>query len=68
MQDVFAVLNASIGFLFQKQAPFEAGLASLEKSDPALAEYLRRTRTWSERLLDCRNAVEHEAWILPRVA
>jgi len=35
--------------------------------DPLLAEYLRQTRTWSERLLKSRNAIEHEGWMLPRV-
>ncbi len=67
MQDVAAVLRADIGFLFQKQAAFEAGIAALEKSDPALADYLRQARTWSERLLDARNAVEHKGWTLPRI-
>ena len=68
MQDVAAILNVNIGFLFQKQAQFEAGLAGSEGSDPALAEYLRQTRAWSQPLLDCRNAVEHDGWILPRIA
>ena len=67
MQGVAGVLGVNIGFLFQKQAAFEAGLATLAASDPALAAYLRQARTWSERLLDARNAVEHEGWTLPRV-
>jgi hypothetical protein len=49
MQDVAAVLGVNIGFLFQKQAAFDAGVAALQASDPALAEYLRQARTvWSE--------------------
>jgi hypothetical protein len=68
MQEVAAVLGVNIGFLFQKQAAFEAGVAALQASDPALADYLRQARTvWSELLQDARNAVEHEGWTLPRV-
>jgi hypothetical protein len=68
MQDVATVFGVNIGFLFQKQAAFDAGIASLHASDPALAEYLRLARTvWSEMLQDARNAVEHEGWTLPRV-
>ena len=68
MQDVANVMGVNIGFLFQKQAAFEAGIAALEASDPALAAYLRQARTWSERLVNVRNAVEHEGWTLPHVA
>ena len=67
MQDVANLLNVNIGFLFQKQAAFEAGLAALQKSDPALADYLRQARVWFERLQGARNAVEHEGWTLPPV-
>jgi hypothetical protein len=62
------VLGVNIGFLFQKQAVFEAGIGALEGSDPALAAYLRHARTWSERLVNARNAVEHDGWTLPHVA
>lgn len=68
MQEVAAVLQVNIGFLFQKQAAFEAGIAALEKFDRPLADYLRQARTWSERLVDARNAVEHDGWTLPRIA
>ena len=68
MQDVAAVLGVNIGFLFQKQAAFEAGVATLQASDHALADYLRQARAvWSELLQDARNAVEHEGWTLPAV-
>jgi hypothetical protein len=67
MKDVANVLGVNFGFLFQKQAPFEAGIAALEASDPALAAYLRQARTWSERLVNARNAVEHDGWTLPHV-
>lgn len=67
MQSVAAELGVNIGFLFQKQGPFDAGLAALTAADPALATYVRETRQWSERLVGRRNAIEHENWRLPDV-
>jgi len=67
MQGVAAELQVNVGFLFQKQAPFEAGVAALQASNPQLADYLRQTRQWSEVLVGRRNAVEHEGWRLPDV-
>jgi hypothetical protein len=66
MQNVTGALQMNIGFLFQKPAPFAKGVAALAVTDAALADYLQLTRTsWSERLLQSRNAVEHEGWTLP---
>jgi hypothetical protein len=67
MQDVANSLGVNIGFLFKKPAAFVSGLAALQASDPDLAEYLRQARQWSERLVDCRNAIEHSASALPRM-
>lgn len=68
MQDIAALLGADIGFLFQKQPAFEAGLERLRQSDPALADYVAQARTrWSESLQAARNAVEHNGWTLPAV-
>ncbi len=68
MQKLASHLQLDIGFLFQRQVLFERGLAGLRQTDRALADYLRETReTWSERLLDCRNAIEHDGWTLARV-
>ncbi len=67
MQAVAKKLHVNIGFLFQNKAGFDSGIAVLEKMDPDLAEYLRKTRDWSERLLRRRNSVEHEGWIMPPV-
>lgn len=66
MQNVTAVLNVNIGFFFQKPASFARGIATLEGTDPSLAQYLRQARTWSERLIKARNDVEHEGWVLPK--
>lgn len=44
MQKLAAELHVQIGFLFQKQVAFDAGLAVLETTDPALAAYLRQVR------------------------
>lgn len=67
MQEMANVLHIDIGFLFKKQGTFENGLKILEKDDPHLASYLKETRTWSEQLINSRNAFEHEGWILPKV-
>ena len=67
MQNLARDLQTDIGFLFQRQSSFNTGLADLKSTDPLLGEYLRQTRTWSEPLLNNRNAIEHEGWILPRV-
>jgi hypothetical protein len=67
MQRLTREAQVNIGFLFQDKGAFQTGLAALETRDPVLAEYLRQTRTWSERLMKSRIAVEHEGWILPRI-
>lgn len=67
MQEVTKALGKDIGFLFMKQYPFENGIKILEKDDPHLAAYLRVTRKWSDQLINTRNAIEHEGWILPKV-
>jgi hypothetical protein len=54
--------------MFKKQGAFEAGIAALQASDPLLTDYLRHARTWSERLVESRNAIEHEGWTLPHIA
>lgn len=67
MQEVTKALGIKIGFLFKKQSTFENGVKILEKDDPHLAAYLTMTRKWSERLINSRNDMEHEGWILPKV-
>jgi hypothetical protein len=56
-----------IGFLFKKQPAFEAGVAAMRSTDAPLADYLEQTRTWSETLVESRNDIEHDGWMLPRV-
>jgi hypothetical protein len=68
MQDLTNTLGINIAFLFRKAPTFASGVANLEASDADLAEYLRQTRRWSERLIECRNAMEHNtSSVLPRV-
>jgi hypothetical protein len=67
MQNLGNSLNVDVGFLFSKPATFEKGVAALENTEPDLAEYLRRTRLWSEPLLKSRNDLEHELGVLSRV-
>ena len=61
-------MGKDIGFMFQKQATYERSLQALHAVDPALADYLRETRnSWSQRLVQTRNAIDHEGWALPRI-
>jgi hypothetical protein len=61
-------MGKDVGFMFQKQATYERSLQVLQATDPALADYLRETRTsWSQRLIQTRNAIDHEGWALPRI-
>lgn len=54
--------------MFQKQGTYERSLQALHAVDPALAAYLRETRnSWSQRLVQTRNAIDHEGWTLPRI-
>ncbi len=66
MQQVTNTLLVDIGFLFKKQQAFEKGLAALHARDISLANYLSDTRKWSQRLIEQRNAIEHEGWMLPK--
>jgi len=61
-------MGKDIGFMFQKQATYERSLQVLQATDPELGDYLRETRTsWSQRLIQTRNAIDHEGWALPRI-
>jgi hypothetical protein len=69
MQDVAAFFGIDIGFLFKNPNSFAQAVGQLATTDVALADYLRQTRTnWSETLLTSRIALEHERWMLPKVA
>lgn len=67
MQRLATELQVDIGFMFKKQGAFDDGIATIQSTDPLLADYLRQTRAWSERLVQSRNDVEHNSWALPRV-
>jgi hypothetical protein len=68
MKSLGREMGKEIGFMFQKQATYERSLQVLQATDPALADYLRETRTsWSERLTETRNAIDHDGWALPRI-
>lgn len=66
MQQTTRALGVEIGFLHQKQAKFEQGLADIEKTDSALANYLREARRWGDSLVTTRNNLDHGDWSLPR--
>jgi len=67
VQDVFGLFGMDIGFLFQKQDQFTAGIDGLYASNRHfLASYLKMVRGfWNEKLFARRNALEHEGWALP---
>lgn len=69
MKELLKILDINIGFLFQKEAAFQKGVARLRSGDPALADYLLETRTrWCERLMTIRNELlEHGTWSLGHV-
>jgi hypothetical protein len=64
MQRVASLLGMDIGFLHQKQAKFESGLAALRIHDGALADYLAAARVWGNALVDMRNNLDHGGWRL----
>jgi hypothetical protein len=67
MQDIGKELGVNIGFLFQKPDSFERGHVQMRKKDADLADYIQRTREWSEPLMKARNDLEHSTAVLPRI-
>ena len=68
MQQTARILGLEIGFLYQKQSAFERGLVDLEKTDRALADYLREARKWGDSLVTTRNNLDHGDWALQAAA
>jgi hypothetical protein len=67
MQQVTGTLQVDIGYLFNKQNGFEEGHAKLVVADGPLAAYILESRKWTEPLVvDWRNAIEHQGWMLPK--
>jgi len=62
LQTLTKYLGIDIGFLFQKESPFQLGIKKTRAFDPALADYLLATRQWSEPLLLMRNDLEHSTF------
>ena len=67
MKEVAKALHLDIGFFFKKESTFQIGVAALGASDPDLANYCRKARTWSDMLNTVRNEMEHNFWSVPRV-
>ncbi|MEX0807021.1 MAG: hypothetical protein WD688_27410, partial [Candidatus Binatia bacterium] len=65
MQRLLIVLGLDVGCLYRKSGGFKTGIAKLRKADPHLADYLEKTREWSEPLITLRNDL-HESWLLPK--
>lgn len=62
-------LRLDIGFFFQRDAAFSAGISDLRTAGESdLATYLEEVRDgWHSALQDLRTQHEHEGWSLPRV-
>jgi hypothetical protein len=67
LQVLASDLGIDIGFLFQKESTFQAGIAKTRAFDPMLADYLLATRRWSEPLVLMRNNLEHGTITSPKV-
>jgi hypothetical protein len=67
MQNLGKKLNKNIGFMFKQQPAFEKGISDLQTEDPLLASYLQQARTWSQSLINARNDMDHNGWVLPRI-
>jgi hypothetical protein len=68
LQTLIRDLGDEIGFLFQKEPAFRAGVLKTRLSDPALADYLLAARLWTEPLVLTRNDLEHGSISSPEVA
>jgi hypothetical protein len=68
LQNPLRVVGQEIGFFYQKEQRFAAGVAGLADAGLAdLAAYLRAVRaTWSERFIRLRDEFEHEGRTLAR--
>jgi len=66
-QKLTRMFGVEIGFLFQNDKEYQKGLAALDASDQALADYLRESRKWLEPLRLFRDEMEHEHYVLPPI-
>lgn len=68
VQHIMGLLDVPIGPLFGPEKKYAKWLPALHSNHPLLADYLDAVRRgWSESLIDRRDALEHEGWVLGRV-
>jgi hypothetical protein len=67
LQGLTSIFGVKIGFMFDKNPGFEAGVTAMESTDPLLADYLRETRKWLQPLTLVRNNLEHKSFVAPRI-
>ena len=67
MKEAAKALDMDIAFFFKKEPTFLKGVLALDGTDPDLAAYCRKARTWSDMLNTVRNDMEHNFWSVPRV-
>lgn len=70
IQNITKDFNVEIGFLYMKDEKFKEGIKNLETiGEDDLATFLiEMRRNCSEDIINLRNSIEHEGWIMPEVA
>ena len=66
-QELTRLFGSDIGFMFKDDNGFQAGIKTLEVTDPMLADYLREHRKWLQPLTLTRNSLEHKPFVAPRI-
>ncbi len=67
LQNLTSIFGVKIGFMFEKDSGFEAGITALESTDSLFADYMRETRKWLQPLTLVRNDLEHKPFVAPRI-
>jgi hypothetical protein len=67
IQHLTRIFGVKIGFMFEKDPGFEAGITALESTDSMFADYMRETRKWLQPLTLVRNDLEHKPFVAPRI-
>jgi hypothetical protein len=66
-QTLTLLFGQNIGFAYQNEVSYKAGLTDLEETDTALASYLAEARKWLEPLRLLRDGLEHKPFIANRI-
>jgi hypothetical protein len=67
LQQLTLLFGIDIGFVYQKDVGFKAGLEGLEQIDATLASYLAEARKWLEPVRLLRDDLEHKPFTANRI-